>query len=71
MSRQNEIATASNLHLRARAVVVPALKSGSTEPPSAWAALRAAHASVGSKTERLIVVSLYNAARTYFQTKFG
>ncbi|MCB9812112.1 recombinase family protein [Candidatus Nomurabacteria bacterium] len=46
----------SNLHLRACAVVAPALECGSAEPLSAWAALRAAHASVGSKTERLIMV---------------
>ena len=46
----------SNLHLRARAVVATPPVCGSAEPPSAWAALRAAHAKVGSETESLIMV---------------
>ena len=46
----------SNLHLRARAVVVPSPEDGSAEPPNQWAALRAAHQKRGVESECLLMV---------------
>jgi hypothetical protein len=42
-------------------------KTGGT----AWAALRAAHASVGQRPLSCVVVSLFYQARTYFQSRSG
>ena len=36
------------------------------EPQNQWAALGAAHEMVSKKSERLVLVCLYNSARTYF-----
>ena len=46
----------SNLHLRARAVVVQSPNGGASEPLSAWAALRAAHQNQSVSPERLLIV---------------
>ena len=59
----------SHLRLGGRRVVVTSPVGGSTEPPTAWAALRAAHAKVGLEPESSILVSLLYQARTYFQSK--
>jgi len=62
----------SNLRLGGKVLAVAtgddqngAEKSGQT----AWAALRAAHARVGLEPESIILVSLFNSARTYFQSR--
>jgi len=59
----------SHLRFGGRRVVVTSPVGGSTEPPTAWAALRAAHAKVGLEPESSILVSLLYQARTYFQSK--
>ena len=46
----------SHLRLGGRRVVVSPLIGGSTEPPTQWAALRAAHAAVGRRPLRSILV---------------
>ena len=59
----------SHLRLGGRQVVVSPLVGGSVEPPTQWAALRAAHAEVGQRPLRSILVSLLYQARTHFQSK--
>ena len=46
----------SHLRLGGRQVVVSPLVGGSVEPPTQWAALRAAHAEVGQRPLRSILV---------------
>jgi len=48
----------SNLYLASRAVC--------GEPQNQWAALCAAQKMASKKSERLVLVYLYNSARTYF-----
>ena len=45
-----------HLHLDDSRVFAPSSVGGSTEPPTAWAALCAAHASVGQKPTSQILV---------------
>ncbi len=59
----------SHLRLGDRRVAVSPLVGGSPEPPTHWAALRAAHAEVGQRPLRSILVCLLYQARTYFQSK--
>jgi hypothetical protein len=62
----------SNLRLGGKVLAVAAgdaEENGSVPVPSAWAALRAAHAKVGLESESIIMVSLFNSARTYFQSR--
>jgi DNA repair exonuclease SbcCD ATPase subunit len=62
----------SNLRLGGKVLAVAAgdaEENGSSSVPSAWAALRAAHADVGQKPMSSILVSLFNSARTYFQSR--
>lgn len=58
----------SNLHLAARKMVVGELKNGQRWPQTHWAALAAAREKIGKISERLILVRLYNSARTHFTT---
>jgi hypothetical protein len=62
----------SNLRLGGKVLAVAAgdaEENGSSSVPSAWAALRAAHADVGQKPMSSILVSLFYQARTYFQSR--
>jgi len=62
----------SNLRLGGKVVVVAvgdAQENGSVSVPTQWAALRAAHASVGQMPTSSILVCLFNHARTFFQNK--
>jgi len=60
----------SNLRLGGKVLAVAtgdAQENGSVSVPTQWAALRAAHASVGQMPTSQILVSLLYQARTYFE----
>jgi len=62
----------SNLRLGGKVVAVAvgdAQENGSVSVPTQWAALRAAHASVGQMPTSSILVGLLYQVRTYFQNK--
>jgi hypothetical protein len=62
----------SNLRLRGKVVAVAvgdAQENGSVSVPTQWAALRAAHASVGHMPTSSILVCLLYQVRTYFQSR--
>ena len=58
----------SHLHLGGRRVVVSPSVGGSTEPPTAWAALRAAHDKVGLEPESSILVRRRGLEHYMFST---
>jgi len=62
----------SNLRLGTRQLTVAAgeqAEYGALAAPTHWAALRAAHAEVGSQPLSSIMVCLFNSARTHFQSQ--
>jgi hypothetical protein len=70
-TRQNlKIAREANLRLAVRKVFLGELKNGSNWPQTHWAAVQAAHEKVGKISESLVLVSLYNKVRTYFENNF-
>jgi len=66
--RQNfKIAREANLTLSAKKVFEPEPKNRKQKPQTPWAAINAAHKIASKKPESMIVVRIYNEARTFFQ----
>jgi len=61
------IAREPNLRLTGGKVVWGEEKNSDNWPKTQWAAVEAAHAKIGKIEDSVIVVSLYNAARTIFE----
>jgi hypothetical protein len=57
----------SNLFLANREARLCAPSGIDSPPENQWAALRAAHEMVSEKPKSMVLVSLYNSARTHFQ----
>jgi len=60
------VAENKNLHLNSRRARLAAAKNAKSPLEKHWAALCAARAKIGQIKESLILVRLYEAARTYF-----
>jgi len=60
----------SNLFLSGREARVCAPSGLDSPPQNQWAALRAAHEMVYEKPKSMVLVCLYNSARTYFTKNF-
>jgi len=56
----------SNLFLANREARVCAPSGSENKPKNQWAALRAAHEMASEKPESMVLVYLYNSARTHF-----
>ncbi|OGY74556.1 MAG: hypothetical protein A2445_03785 [Candidatus Jacksonbacteria bacterium RIFOXYC2_FULL_44_29] len=70
-TRQNfKIAREANLRLSARKVIWGELKNGSNWAQTPWAAIQAAQEKIGKISESLILVSLYNEIRTFFEKNY-
>jgi len=59
-----------NLRLSARKVIWGELKNGSNWAQTPWAAIQAAQEKIGKISESLILVSLYNEIRTFFEKNY-
>jgi len=68
--RNFKIAREANLRLSARKVIWGEFKNGLNWAQTPWAAIQAAREKIGKISESLIVVWLYNEARTYFKNNF-
>ncbi|MDD5489315.1 MAG: hypothetical protein PHP25_01360 [Candidatus Moranbacteria bacterium] len=62
-----KIAREANLTLSAKKVLEPNPKNPKQKPQTPWAAINAAHKIRSQKTESMILVRIYNQARTFFQ----
>jgi hypothetical protein len=62
-----KIAREENLTLSAKKVLEPKPKNPKEKPQTPWAAINAAHKIASEKPESLILVRIYNEARTFFQ----